>query len=105
MNAINYMQNKTDYIKTWTQNINGVRVFDELTYNQYESNNPLRLEYSHINNIKNDKLRQSAQAAQYMGAEILSAYINPYYLSHKIINLPSNISEIYQKYSAKQQII
>ena len=52
-----------------------------------------------MDNIDNKHLKTTANVAQNVGAEIISAYINPYYLSHKIINIPSNIVELYKKYS------
>ena len=59
----------------------------------------IRLNFSHLDNIDNKHLKTTANVAQNVGAEIISAYINPYYLSHKIINIPSNIVELYKKYS------
>ena len=99
MNIIDYTLNQTNTMKDWTQTHSVPQIIDTFTYDQYESSNPLRLNFSHLDNIDNKHLTTTANVAQNVGAEIISAYINPYYLSHKIINIPSNIVELYKKYS------
>ena len=40
-----------------------------------------------------------------VGAEIFSAFTNPYYLTHKVVQLPTmyqNVVDVYKKYSTPQ---
>ncbi len=81
---------------------------DMYTYNDYESSNPMRIDFwqNQIDQIENKMLRQTAGAAQNIGAEVMSAYTNPYYIPHKIINIPKdykNVVETYKKYSDVQE--
>ena len=76
-------------------------IVDAYTYDEYESSNPLRIKFWG-DQIKNSFLHKAIDTTQNVGAEVLSAYTNPYYIPHKIINLPNdykNVVEAYKKYS------
>ncbi len=101
MNIIDYYITQKKDMKNWVQTRSVPKIIDEFTYKPYESDNPFRLDFSNqINQISNDMVKQSVNVAQNVGAEVFSAYTNPYYLSHKMINMPSNVVEIYNKYSS-----
>lgn len=75
-------------------------VIDTVTYDLYESNNPFR--QKNDKKIDNKALRYTVNTTSKVGAEVFSAFTNPYYLAHKVINLPfmyKNATETYKKYA------
>ena len=79
---------------------------DFVTYDQYETNNPLRLNLYNPEDIKNPTVRKSVGVAHTVGSELVSAYVNPFYLTHKIVQIPNNYQKItqnYKKYSQNNQ--
>lgn len=112
---MNFNNNMSSINTTFSQNIslfsNWVdstpvpQVIDTVTYDLYESNNPFRW---NINDqkIKNNVLRNTLNATTTVGAEVYSAFTNPYYLTHKVVNIPTNYKNavnLYQKYSGKSE--
>ena len=81
-------------------------IIDMYTYDDYESSNPLRIRFMK-DKLENSFMKKAMNTTQNIGAEVISAYTNPYYIPHKIINLPNdykNVVETYKKYStAKTQ--
>ena len=75
-------------LNNWVDSTPPTQMVDYLTYDQYEVNNPLRLNFYDSKSINNTYLRTTADVAKNVSAEVLSAYINPFYLTHKIINAP-----------------
>lgn len=75
-------------------------MIDEVTYKQYESSNPLRINF--LENQKIDPtLKKTLTITQNLGAEVLSAYTNPFYWMHKAVQIPANsqaVIEFYKKY-------
>ena len=73
-------------------------IVDNVTYDQYECNNPFRNRFSE-KDITNSSLRHGLNATNMVGAEIFSAFANPYYLTHKIVSVPiyyNNVVETYK---------
>ena len=83
MSAItNYMNNITPSVQNPKDVVNSI---DSMTYNQYESSNPLRIKYQHVDSFENKNVKKTVLAAQGVGAEVYSLYANPFYLFHKLI--------------------
>lgn len=74
-------------ISNWMDTTPVPQVIDTVTYDLYESNNPLRRKFDK-NDINNKSLRVAANASTTVGAEIFSMFTNPYYLSHKVTQVP-----------------
>ena len=82
------------------------QVIDTVTYDLYESNNPFRQKTD--KKFDNKALRYTVNATSAVGAEAFSVFTNPYYLTHKIVNLPvmyKNVANIYKKYSTQDKKI
>ncbi len=100
INATSFSQNLSLF-SNWVDSTPVHQVIDTVTYDVYESNNPFRYKFSD-DKIKNDLLRKTANATTTVGAEVFSAFMNPYYLTHKIVKLPSmyqGVVNTYKKYS------
>jgi hypothetical protein len=76
-------------LNNWVDSTPAPQIVDSLTYDQYEINNPLRLNFYNPKNIDNRYLRTGANIAKNIGTEVVSAYINPFYLTHKVVNAPA----------------
>lgn len=86
-------------ISNWMDTTPVPQVIDTVTYDLYESNNPLRRKFDK-NDINNKSLRVAANASTTVGAEIFSMFTNPYYLSHKVTQVPvlyKNVVDTYKK--------
>lgn len=86
-------------ISNWMDTTPVPQVIDTVTYDLYESNNPLRRKFDK-NDINNKSLRIAANATTALSAEFFSAFTNPYYLSHKVTQVPvlyKNVVDTYKK--------
>ena len=75
------------------------QLIDSVTYDLYEDNNPFRTHFSR-NEISNKNVRLAVNTAASIGAETFSLFANPYYLSHKITQIPvyyQNAVDLYNK--------
>lgn len=102
MNPINtsFSQN-ISLFASWIDSTPLPQVIDTVTYDLYESNNPFRNKFNK-EQIKNNNLRHTVNTTTAVGAEMFSIFTNPYYLTHKIIHLPSMYNHVvgaYKKYS------
>lgn len=103
MNLINatLIQN----FSNWVDSTPITQVIDTVTYDVYEADNPFRRTFDK-NDIKDDKLRLAANTTSTVSAEVFSAFSNPYYLTHKITQIPSlykSVADVYKKYSQNKQ--
>jgi hypothetical protein len=104
MNLINttiYQQNM-NALTNWVDTTPTNKIIDTMTYDLYESNNPFRKTFDK-NEINNKGLRIAANTTTAVGAEFFSALTNPYYLSHKITQIPvwyDSIVDVYKKQSS-----
>lgn len=92
----------TSLYSNWIDSYQFPNIINTVTYDLYESNNPLRHHFDD-DEIKNDNLRRTVNATTMVGAEFFSVLTNPYYLTHKIIRLPylySNAVETYKKFAS-----
>ncbi len=65
------------------------KIIDSVTYDTYESENPFRIDFFGNKPFENKFIKKTVNIAQNTGAEIYSAYTNPFYLTHKIVNIPT----------------
>lgn len=107
MNVINtsFRQN-ISLFTNWVDSTPLPDMIDTVTYDLYESNNPFRDNKFSKKQIKNDNIRHTVNATTAVGAEFFSVYTNPFYLTHKILHLPSmynNVVEFYKKYTGSSE--
>lgn len=103
MDLINSANQNLSLLTNWVDSTPMPQVIDTVTYDLYESNNPFRQKFSQ--NIDNKVLKYTVYATTGIGAEMFSAFTNPYYLTHKMIQLPmmyQNVVGVYKKYSTSQ---
>lgn len=105
MNLINtsFSQN-ISLFSNWVDSTPLPQVIDTVTYNLYESDNPFKRDYTG-SEIDNTLLKYAVKATKTVGAEAYSVFTNPYYLTHKIVNIPTmyqNVVDTYKKYSTEQ---
>ena len=74
-------------VSNWINSTPVPQAVNTVTYDLYESNNPLRRKFDK-DDINNKSLRVAANATTTLGAEFFSAFTNPYYLSHKVTQVP-----------------
>ncbi len=88
-------------LSNWIDSTPASDVIDAITYDLYESNNPLRYKFS-SSQISNKSLRVAANATTSVGAEVYSVFTNPYYITHKLVKIPAaynSVVEMYKNYS------
>ena len=98
--ATAFKQNVID-LSNWVDSTPVPQVIDTFTYDLYESNNPFRHKFSK-DQISNKSLRVAANATATVGAEVFSVFTNPYYITHKIVNIPTaynTVVDAYKNYS------
>lgn len=83
----------------WVAQTPTPKIIDTFTYDVYESENPFKIDFFGDGKINNNYMLKTLTATQNISAEVYSAYTNPFYMTHKIINLPSQAVEIYKKNS------
>nr|QGT49864.1 hypothetical protein Melaina855_2510 [uncultured Candidatus Melainabacteria bacterium] len=96
-----FRQNVSSF-SNWVDTTPVPQVINTVTYDLYESNNPLRRTFEK-DDIHNKGLRIAANATTSVGAEIFSMFTNPYYLTHKITQVPvlyRSIVDAYKKVSS-----
>lgn len=84
-------------VSNWVDSTPVPQVIDTVTYDLYESNNPLRRQFDK-NDINNKGLRVAANTSTTVAAEIFSMFTNPYYLSHKITQVPILYKSVVETY-------
>ncbi len=96
ISATTFSQNIT-LLSNWVDSTPVNDVIDTVTYDLYESGNPFRHKFSKAQ-IPNKILRTTANATTTVGAEFFSAFTNPYYLTHKIVNIPVMYQNVVNTY-------
>lgn len=91
----------------WVDTVQIPQIISNLTYDYYETNNPFRYKIEEEQQQIEDKdaLKQVANVSTLVGAELFSVFTNPYYLTHKIVQIPSmyrSVVDVYKKYSDTQ---
>ena len=98
--ATAFRQNMID-LSNWVDSTPVPQVIDTFTYDLYESSNPFRYKFSRTQ-INNKPLRVAANTTTAVGAEVFSVLTNPYYITHKIVNIPTAYHTVvgaYKNYS------
>lgn len=99
MNIVN-----RSFLSNWVDTIQVPQIINNLTYEYYESNNPFRFKIEDDQQNENST-NQIINATTIAGAELFSVFTNPYYLTHKIVQIPSlyrSVVDVYKKYSSSQ---
>ena len=99
MNSIQATAFKQNVINlsNWVDSTPVPQVIDTVTYDLYESNNPFRYRFSK-EQIDNKPLRAAATATTTLVAEVFSVVTNPYYITHKIVNIPTAYNSVVNAY-------
>ena len=93
------------FLSNWTDSVQIPQIINNLTYNYYESNNPFRLKVEDDQQSENEN-NQISTFTTIVGAELFSVFTNPYYLTHKIVQIPSlyrSVVDVYKKYSSQDE--
>lgn len=97
-------QNVID-LSNWVDSTPVPQVIDTFTYDLYESNNPFRYKFTK-DQISNKSLRIAANTTTTVGAEFFSVLTNPYYITHKLVHIPTaynSVVDAYKHYSINRQ--
>ncbi len=104
MNLINQtLTQNMSILSNWVDSTPAPQIIDTVTYDLYESNNPFRKKFSQ-NDINNKALRVAANTTTAVSAEVFSAFANPYYLTHKITNIPVAYKTVVAAYKRDKQV-
>lgn len=93
------VNNIPSIVRNWADTVNVPNAIDSVTYDLYETNNPFRKKYTK-DEISGREARFLANTGTTIGAEVFSAFANPYYLTHKITGIPAmyhSVAEAYRK--------
>lgn len=96
--GISGLQQNISALSGWVDSTPVNQVIDTVTYDLYESNNPFRRTFDKTD-INHRGLRIAANTSTAIGAEVFSAFTNPYYLSHKVIQIPTLYNSAVNAYS------
>lgn len=91
-------------LPNWVDTVQVPQIINNLTYNYYESNNPFRLKIEDDQQNEKNNNNQFINATTIAGAELFSVFTNPYYITHKIVQIPSfyrGVVDAYKKYSSQ----
>lgn len=94
------LYNISNGFKNWLNSNPTTDLIDSVTYNLYEDNNPFRNTFN-SEQIENKKLRFAINTTTNIGAEVFSAFANPYYLTHKITHIPTYYKNAVDLYDEK----
>jgi len=99
MNLINstILKQNLASLSNWADSTSVPTVIDSVTYDLYESNNPFRKKFSE-EEIHNKGMRIAVNTGTAVSAELFSAFANPYYLTHKITQIPVLCNHVIDTY-------
>lgn len=101
MKILPTVNNPINSLTNWVDSTPMPQIIDTVTYDLYESNNPFRTSFSK-EDISNKPLRIAANTTTTIGAEAFSMFTNPYYLTHKIVNIPTYYKNVVNSYQKNQ---
>lgn len=101
MKLLSTVNNPINALYNWVDSTPMPQIIDTVTYDLYESNNPFRTSFSK-EDISNKPLRIAANTTTTIGAEAFSMFTNPYYLTHKIVNIPTYYKNVVNSYQKSQ---
>ena len=101
MKLLSTINNPINALANWVDSTPMPQIIDTVTYDLYESNNPFRTSFSK-EDISNKPLRIAANTTTTIGAEAFSMFTNPYYLTHKIVNIPTYYKNVVNSYQKNQ---
>ena len=77
----------TSTLRNWTDSVEIPALIDSVTYDLYDSSNPFKKTFTK-EEISNKPMRILANTGTAVGSEFFSAFTNPYYLTHKVTQVP-----------------
>ena len=101
MKLLSTVNNPINALYNWVDSTPMPQIIDTVTYDVYESNNPFRTSFNK-NDISNTPLRIAANTTAAVGAEAFSIFTNPYYLTHKLVNIPTYYKNVVNTYKKNQ---
>lgn len=101
MKILPTVNNPINSLTNWVDSTPMPQIIDTVTYDLYESNNPFRTSFSK-EDISNKPLRIATNTTTTIGAEAFSMFTNPYYLTHKIVNIPTYYKNVINSYQKNQ---
>lgn len=106
MNLINstILKQNLTALSNWADSNSVPSVIDSVTYDLYESNNPFRKKFTE-DEIQNRGIRIAANTGTAVSAELFSAFANPYYLTHKITQIPVLCHHVVDSYKKNSSVI
>ncbi|MBQ8458530.1 hypothetical protein IJ541_00345 [bacterium] len=100
MNLLSLNKDISALLVNWADSKPVPQLIDSVTYDLYEDNNPFRKQFSK-SEINNKELRLAVNTAASLGAETFSLFANPYYLSHKVTQIPVYYQSAVDLYNKK----
>ncbi len=99
MNIINstIIRQNLGIISNWVDSTSVPSAIDSVTYDLYESNNPFRKTFTK-DEISNKGVRYAVNTGATVSAELFSVFTNPYYLTHKVGQLPVFCNHVVNTY-------
>jgi len=96
-----YQQNVTT-LMNWVDSTPVNQMIDTVTYDLYESSNPFRTTFGK-ESIENKNIRSVVNTATAAGAEAFSFFTNPFYLTHKVTQIPVLFNSVVDTYKQIQK--
>lgn len=96
LDAAIYKQNLS-VLTNWVDSTPVNQIIDTVTYDLYEDSNPFRHKFTK-DEINNKGLRIAANTSATVGAEVFSVFSNPYYLMHKVVQVPVLCNKVVKTY-------
>lgn len=97
IDSLNIKNNITSTIQNWTDYNEIPTLINSVTFDLYDSNNPFKKKFTK-EEINNKPIRILANTGTTVGSEVFSAFTNPYYLTHKVTQIPIMYQSVVNTY-------
>ena len=94
--------NLTTNLRNWADSVEIPSLIDSVTFDLYDSNNPFKKTFTK-DEIHNTPMRILANTGTTVGSEFFSAFTNPYYLTHKVTQVPVLYQSVVNTYKNATQ--
>ena len=74
------------------------QTIEEVTYDSYEGNNPFSKTFNNLQ-IEDKNIQSAVDTTKLIGAEAFSLFTNPFYLTHKFVQIPTYYKTIVENYT------
>lgn len=92
-----FIRQNLGILSNWADSTTVPEAIDSVTYDLYESSNPFRKKFTQ-DEIHNKSARIAANAGTAVGAEVFSVFTNPFYITHKIGQIPAFCNQVVSAY-------